>query len=77
MRSIKARFEMFKKRNPGHADYMNLLNAVRGQKFSREMISRWLTEIVLEEEYGKNNRGILIDQLVECSSCAEDDGLEG
>lgn len=77
MRSINARVEVFKRKNPGHADYMNLLNAVRGQKFSRAMISRWLTEFVSEGEYGRKNREPLIDQLVKCSNSAEGDGLEG
>lgn len=67
MRSVLARFEMSKRKNPYYADYMHLLNAVRGQNFTRAMISRWLTEMVPEEEYGRKNRETLIDQLVECS----------
>lgn len=77
MRSIKRRFEVFKKKNEGHGDYINFLGAVKGQNFSKDIISRWFTKLVPEDEYGKENREDLIRQLVKRSKDAEDDVLEG
>lgn len=77
MKSIKARFEEQKKKNPGHGDYICLVNAVRGQNFTKNMIGRWFTKLVPKDEYAKKDKKSLIDQLVAHSKCAEDNSFEG
>lgn len=77
MKSIKARFEAFRKKNPGHGDYINMANAVKGQNFTKDMISRWFTKLVPKDEYAKKDKKSLIDQLVAHSKCAEERSFEG
>lgn len=77
MKSIKARFEAFKEKNNGHSDYINFVNAVKGQNFTKNMISRWFTKLVSEDEYGKGNKKSLIGQLVAHTKCAEDNKIDG
>lgn len=68
---------MFRGKNSGHADYINFVNAIKGQNFSRDMIIRWLTKLVPKEEYAKGDKKFLIDQLVAHSKGAEDNSFEG
>ena len=44
MRSIQARFENFKEKNKNIGDYIVLMRAVKDQKFSKQMISRWFNK---------------------------------
>lgn len=77
MKSIKVLFKAKKKKNPYHGDYVNYRNAVEGQGFTIDTISRGLTGLVQEGEYGRKNRGTLIDQLVEHTKRTEEYSFEG
>lgn len=71
MRSLRRRFEDIKKNNPDSTDYINFKRAVEWQNFTRDMITRWFTRLVPEDEYGRENKKDIINQLVECSKSAE------
>lgn len=77
MRSIRTRFEAFKEKNNGHSDYINFVNAVKGQNFTKDMIGRWFTKLVPKDEYAKKDKKSLIDQLVAHSKYVEDNSFEG
>lgn len=54
MRSIKARFNQQQSNNPYWSSLTCFLEAVRGQKLSKDMISRWFYKIVSKDDYCKD-----------------------
>jgi len=75
MRSINRRFEEFKKINKNLSDYINLARAVRGQNFTRNMISRWFYILISKEEYGEKDDVDIITHLAKLTKLPEDDSF--
>ncbi len=75
MRSIQRRFEAFKSKNPNLSSYVVLSHAVKQQRFSRDMISRWFNKLVEKDDYDSKDKRKLIQQLWKLSNDAEDNGL--
>jgi hypothetical protein len=63
MRSIKRRFNKVSKRNPFLSSLICFSEAIRDQKFSRQMIHRWFYELVENNEYENNDRKMIFDNL--------------
>ena len=75
MRSLNRRFEEFKQTNTNLSDYMNLAKAVRGQNFTRNIISRWFHKLISKDEYGKKDDIDLITHLAKLTKLPEDDSF--
>lgn len=68
MKSIQRRFENFKAKNLELGDYVVLARAVKGQKFSYKIISRWFGKLVEKTDYGSGSRTALINHLFKISN---------
>lgn len=76
MKSIKARFEKVKNKNPNLGNCVVFAKAVRGQKFTQNAIAREFSKLVPNEEYVKSERKAILGFLVKVSNTIEDDELE-
>lgn len=72
MRSIKRRYRELQRKNPDLSDYMNLIRAIKNQKFSKDIISRWFNKLINESEYDRKDKRDLIAHLVKLSNTHED-----
>ena len=73
MRSIKSRFEKIKEKNPGWGHYYCFVQAVSVQRFSRDVISRQMKELLVEGyDYEKPDKKALLRELEEKSNTPEE-----
>ena len=77
MRSIKARFKEQEQKNPFHGASINLVRAVRGQKFSRQNLFKAFNELMPDEEYEKDEKRELIDFLETITNTIEENEKQG
>lgn len=70
MRSLKRRAINIAKRNPYWTSFICFAEAVKKQKFSRRTIYYWFSELVNEDDYSKEDRMTIIQQLVTLSKNA-------
>lgn len=68
MRSIERRFASFQQKRPDHSTIINLAGAVRSQRFTPAMISRWFTQLVDPADYARSDRLAIIRHLVRLSN---------
>ena len=52
-------------------------HAVKQQRFSRNMLSRWFNKLVEKDDYERSDKKKLVEHLSKLSSGVEDNGLEG
>lgn len=76
MRSIEARFKKIESKNPFHGASVNLVRAVRGQKFSRSALVKNFKKLMPQDEYAKDETKQLIDFLEEATNEAEEIKIE-
>lgn len=67
MRSIQRRFNSFQIKNREFSSFINFTKAIKGQKFSKDMIRRWFNKLVEKEDYDKHSKNRLIKHLVNLS----------
>lgn len=72
MRSIERRFKNITGRNPFWSSFISFTEAIKGQKFSAQMIHRWFSKLVAKDDYDNKNKREILAQLTELSNCAED-----
>jgi len=64
MRSIQARFEKIKEKDPGLGHYTAFVQAISGQGFSKDKISRQMKKLLIENhDYQKPDKKALLRQL--------------
>jgi hypothetical protein len=73
MKSIERRFDAVKKKCPAASSYLCFYYAVKGQQFSKQMISRWFNKLVSEDDYGDGEKIATIAWYVKASNMLEDD----
>lgn len=73
MRSIQRRFNNVTKRNTELSSYVCFARAIKGQRFIKQMISRWFYKLVEEDDYSKNDRRALLSHLDKLSNPPEGD----
>lgn len=76
MRSIERRFNKFNTKNPGLSSYINFSQAIKGQKFSRDLINRWFNKLVDKDDYDKKDKRELIEYLTNLSNHPRSTGIE-
>ncbi len=75
MRSIQRRFNSLKHKNL--TSFVMFSNAIKGQRFSKGMISRWFNKLVDKDDYEKRDKKTLIKHLELLSNPIEDNVLLG
>lgn len=68
MKSIKRNFESAREKRPAWSSYVCFAEAVKGKGFSKEAIRRWFNKLVEKDDYAKNEKKALLENLVRLSS---------
>ncbi len=63
MRSIERRFKEMTQKHPEHSSFVQFGHAIKGQKITREMISKWFSKLVDKSDYDKKDRRVLLDHF--------------
>lgn len=77
MRSIQRRFNTLKQKHSDLADYTVLMKAVKGQKFTREVIRDWFYKLVEKDDYSDSCKKYLIDELERLTNWSEEPSFKG
>jgi hypothetical protein len=77
MKSIEARFEQVRERNPNYSAYLCFAHAVKGQQFSRKTLASWFNKLVPESEYGDGERKDTVDFLMTLNNEPRKEDLKG
>lgn len=72
MRSIERRFNNITERNPFWSSYICFAEAIKGQKFSKQMIHRWFSKLVAKDDYDNKDKKDILAHLAELSNTPED-----
>lgn len=72
MKSIEANFKKRQTINPSFGDYICLMQAVRGQKFTRRTIYTAFKKLISKDDYEPSETSTLVAQLHEASNDAEE-----
>lgn len=68
MKSLERRFNTVREKNIYWSSYLCFAEAIRGQGFGRQAISRWLNKLVDLDEYEKENKKELVAFLLSLST---------
>jgi hypothetical protein len=71
MKSLEKGFNRIWVKNLNWSSYVCFAAAVEGQKFERYVISKWFVRLVDENDYAKNERKNLLENLFVISNIAE------
>ena len=77
MRSIERRFKNIAEKNHLWSSYICFAEAIKGQKFTKPMISMWFSKLVEKDDYSKNDKSQLLKQLGNLSNAIEDTHFRG
>ena len=72
MRSIERRLEMYKEKNPYLGTFTILMRTVKGQKYSKDTISRWFEKLVEKDDYSPSDKRHLMGELLKLTNYPED-----
>ena len=73
MKSIQARFLSIRDKHPEkYTSYICFAKAIRGQKLSHKMISKWFNILVNKDDYVQKDRNAIVAYLHELSNKAEE-----
>jgi hypothetical protein len=72
MRSIERRFEIYKQKNPNLGDFTILMRTVKGQKYSKDTMSRWFEKLVEKDDYSPSDKRHLMGELIKLTNYPED-----
>jgi hypothetical protein len=71
MKSLEKGFNKIRVKNHNWSSYVCFAAAVQGKKFERYVISKWFVILVDENDYAKNERKNLLENLFVISNIAE------
>lgn len=71
MKSLERKYREKRIKNPSWSSYVCFAAAVKGQKFERYVISKWFVKLVDENDYAKNERKNLLENLFVISNITE------
>lgn len=72
MKSLERRFKNITDRNPLWSSYVCFAESVKGERFSKQAISRWFSKLVEKSDYEKNSKKGILDHLWHLSNTRED-----
>lgn len=73
MKSIERRFNNIKNRRPNWSSYICFAEAIKGQKITKDIISRWFGKLVEKDDYSKKDKKQLLKHLDVLSNTSGDD----
>lgn len=73
MKSIERRFRNIMDKNRNWSSYICFAEAIKGQKISKDIISRWFSKLVEKDDYSKSDKKQLLKHLEVLSNTTEDD----
>lgn len=77
MKSIQRRYGLFKTRYPDLGDFTVLMKTVKGQHYTKNTISRWFEKLVEKDDYSKEDKKHLMDNLLKLTNWPEDHSFKG
>ncbi|MFA5431677.1 MAG: hypothetical protein WC319_02195 [Candidatus Paceibacterota bacterium] len=72
MKSLERRFNNIVERNPSFSSYLCFTKAIKGQRFSKQVINRWFQKLVDKDDYIKNEKNVLLRYLYDLSNPSEE-----
>jgi hypothetical protein len=63
MRSLQARFNQLSEKNPLWSSHTCFAEAIKHQKFSRDIIHRWFQKLVEKDDYAKSEKKAVLKHL--------------
>ena len=77
MKSIERRFNNITEKKPFWSSYTCFAEAIKGQKFSEQIIHRWFNKLVDKDDYAKSEKKTVLEFLVSLSNPVRTTGNEG
>lgn len=77
MKSLERRFSNITKKNPNWSSYTCFYEAIKGQRFSKQIIHRWFQKLVDKDDYAKSEKRDILAHLVGLSNPLRTTGIEG
>jgi hypothetical protein len=76
MRSLERRFNNISRLNPYWSSYICFAETVKGQNFTRRIISKYFSRLVEKDDYDPRDRKALIKHLLSLSPSSENNVVE-
>lgn len=77
MKSLEKRFTKIVEKNPKLSSYTCFAEAIKGQKFSEQVIHRWFNKLVDTGDYAKKEKKAVLAFLVSLSNTLRTTGNGG
>jgi hypothetical protein len=68
MKSIERRYNNITEKNPNWSSYTCFAEAIKGQSFSKQVISRWFNKLVEKDDYAKKEKRAVLGFLIDLSN---------
>lgn len=65
MKSVERRFSEIQAKNPLHSSFICFVEAIKGQNFKKESLSKWFRRLVDKADYSRSDQGTILEQLAE------------
>lgn len=72
MKSLQTRFNRMQRRNPFYSTYINFVEAIKDQNFSRKSIVAWFPRLVNKDDFSQSDKKHILDYLEGLSKTLED-----
>ncbi|OGI25785.1 MAG: hypothetical protein A3J76_01000 [Candidatus Moranbacteria bacterium RBG_13_45_13] len=77
MKSLERRFNNIAERNPFWSSHICFAEAVKGQKFSRQIIHRWFQKLVDKDDYARSDKRAVLAHLENLTSLLRTTEIKG
>lgn len=68
MKSIKHNFDSLREKRPLWSSYACFVAAIKGKGFGKDAIRRWFNKLVEKDDYTKNDKKALLENLDKLSN---------
>lgn len=77
MKSLERRFNNIAEKNPHWSSYICFAEAVKGQRFSRQITHHWFNRLVDKNDYARDEKRGVLAHLDNLSNDVRTTGIEG
>lgn len=77
MKSLERRFNNVAEKNPNWSSHTCFAEAVKGQSFTKQVISRWFNKLIEKDDYAKKDKRAVLGFLVGLSNPVREAGIDG
>ncbi len=64
MKSLERRFKNIREKNKNWSSYLCFVNAIKEQRFSKQIIHRWFNKLVDKDDYAQNEKRAILADLI-------------